>query len=82
MTDILIQCSLALFGLSAIYMATGHNARARRWAPVVGLCGQPAWLYFAATSNAWGLFLLSLVYSAVYVRGIALQWRRAAPSGA
>ena len=36
----MIQIALAFFGLTAMFMAMGHNARARRWAPVVGLCGQ------------------------------------------
>lgn len=70
----LTQLILALCGLTALWMATGNNVRARRWAPVVGLCGQPAWLYFATTAQAWVLFVLSLVYSAVYVRGIWVQW--------
>lgn len=72
-----IQFALAFFGLTALYMATGHNTRARRWAPIVGLCGQPFWLLFSAQTQAWGLFTLSLVYSGVYVRGIWLQWRAA-----
>jgi hypothetical protein len=71
----LIQIALAFFGLTALYMATGHNALARRWAPLVGLAGQPFWLVFAVQAGAWGLFALSLAYSAVYVRGAWLQWR-------
>lgn len=71
----MIQFALAVFGLSALYMATGHNARARRWAPVVGLCGQPFWILFAWQSAAWGLMALSLAYTAVYARGAWLQWR-------
>ena len=73
----MIQLALALFGLSALYMATGTNLRARRWAPVVGLCGQPFWVVFAVQADAWGLLALSLAYSAVYVRGAWVQWRRA-----
>lgn len=30
----MIQLALAFFGLTALYMATGNNARARRWAPL------------------------------------------------
>ena len=71
----MIQFALAIFGLSALFMAMGHNARARRWAPVVGLCGQPFWIAFALQSSAWGLLALSLAYSAVYVRGAWVQWR-------
>ena len=71
----MIQVALAFFGLSALWMATGPNERARRWAPVVGLCGQPFWIVFALQSSAWGLLALSLAYSAVYVRGALVQWR-------
>lgn len=73
----MIQFALAFFGLTAMWLATGTNARGRRWAPVVGLCGQPFWIVFALGTNAYGLLLLSLVYSAVYVRGIVVQWRAA-----
>ena len=72
----MIQFALAIFGLSALFMAMGHNARARRWAPVVGLCGQPFWIAFAVQASAWGLLALSLAYSAVYVRGAWVQWGR------
>lgn len=71
----LIQFALAFFGLTALWMATGHNTRSRRWAPVVGLCGQPFWLWFAISAQAWGLLVLSLAYSLVYIRGAYVQWR-------
>lgn len=71
----MIQFALAFFGLTALYMATGHNPIARRWAPLVGLCGQPFWILFSLGAEAWGLLALSLAYSAVYVRGAWLQWR-------
>ena len=71
----MIQIALAFFGLTAMFMAMGNNASARRWAPVVGLCGQPFWIAFALQSSAWGLLALSLAYSAVYVRGAWVQWR-------
>lgn len=71
----MIQFALAIFGLSALAMAMSHNARARRWAPLVGLCGQPFWVAFAVQSSAWGLLALSLAYSAVYARGAWVQWR-------
>lgn len=72
----LIQFALAAFGLAALWMATGQNAAARRWAPLVGLAGQPFWLLFAWRSEAWGLLVLSLAYSVVYARGAWVQWRR------
>jgi hypothetical protein len=72
----MIQFALAFFGLTAMFMATGHSPRARRWAPIVGLCGQPFWIAFAISTEAWGLLLLSIAYSLVYVNGIRVQWRK------
>lgn len=74
MTDALIQAALAAFGLTALWMATGRDARARRWAPIVGLAGQPFWMLFAWQSQAWGLMALSVAYTAVYIRGAITQW--------
>lgn len=69
------QVLLAFFGLTALWMATGHNLHARRWAPIVGLCGQPFWIAFALTVDAWGLLVLALAYTAVYLRAAWVQWR-------
>lgn len=71
----MIQFALAFFGLTAMWLAMGTSLRGRRWAPVIGLAGQPFWLAFAIGAEAWGLLALSLAYSAVYVRGAWLQWR-------
>jgi len=70
----MIQLALAFFGLSAMFMATGGNPDLYRWAPLVGLCAQPFWFVFAVRSKAWGLIVLSIAYSAVYVRGALIQW--------
>ncbi|MGJ7500087.1 hypothetical protein ACSFBF_06980 [Variovorax sp. ZT5P49] len=72
----MIQLALAFFGLSAMWMAMGKSMRARKFAPLVGLCGQPFWIVFAVQASAWGLLALSLAYSAVYVRGAWVQWRK------
>lgn len=72
------QLALAFFGLTALYMATGSNPRARRWAPVVGLAGQPFWVAFSMGAEAWGLLALSLAYSVVYLRGAWVQWKATA----
>ncbi|MBH2008306.1 MAG: hypothetical protein I8H71_01265 [Xanthomonadaceae bacterium] len=73
----LTQLALAFFGLSAMWLAMGTSARSRRVAPLVGLAGQPFWIAFAISAEAWGLLALSLAYSAVYVRGAWVQWRPA-----
>lgn len=69
------QVALAFFGLTALWLAMGQSECGRRWAPLVGLCGQPFWMWFAVGAQAWGLLVLSLAYTAVYVRGAWVQWR-------
>jgi hypothetical protein len=71
------QLFIALFGLSSIWMAMGKNDRLRKWAPVVGLCGQPFWAWFAIEAQAWGLGVLVVAYTLVYCRGAWVQWRSA-----
>jgi hypothetical protein len=75
MIAVILQIMLAGCGLVAMWLATGRSASARRWAPVIGLAGQPAWLAFAVGADAWGLVLLSIAYTGVYARGVWVQWR-------
>ena len=74
------QLGLAFFGLVALWMALGHSALLRRWAPIVGLAGQPFWLAFALESqragvDSRGLFVTVGCFTVVYLRGAWLQWR-------
>lgn len=68
------QLLIALFGLSSIWLAMGNNPTGRRWAPIIGLAGQPFWFAFAIDAGAWGLLALVAAYSVVYLRGIYVQW--------
>jgi hypothetical protein len=74
-----VQAGLAVFGIASLFMAMGHDERARRWAPLVGLAGQPFWLIFASRTNAWGLMFTIAAFSAVYAHGAWRQWKRPAP---
>lgn len=73
------QLFIAIFGLSSLWMALGDDPRARRWAPVVGLCGQPFWLAFAIETKGWGLGVLVAAYTVVYLRGVVVQWKGSTP---
>jgi hypothetical protein len=77
MSAALVQLCIAIFGLSALAMALGNHSRARRWAPVVGLLGQPFWFWFAWSTRGWGLMALVAAYTAVYLAGARAQWRAA-----
>jgi hypothetical protein len=68
------QLFIALFGLTSIYCAMGHNVKLRKYAPIIGLCGQPFWAYFAFQTQGWGLATLVAAYTLVYINGIRVQW--------
>jgi len=68
------QIFIALFGLGAIWMALDPDKRLHKWAPLVGLAGQPFWAAFAWETQGWGLAALVVAYTAVYARGAWVQW--------
>ena len=68
------QFLIAIFGLTSIYFAMGKNPTMRKYAPIIGLAGQPFWGYFAYKSDGWGIGLLVMAYTLVYINGIRVQW--------
>lgn len=68
------QFFIALFGLTAMWLALGKSDSQRKWAPVAGLLGQPFWMYFAVNNGGWGILILTFCYTAVYIRGFIVQW--------
>ncbi|MBW8832094.1 MAG: hypothetical protein JF606_22295 [Burkholderiales bacterium] len=54
-----------------------RHPRAARWAPLVGLYGQPAWFYYAGSKGDYELFPLCIAFTVLYVRGVYRQWSSA-----
>jgi hypothetical protein len=72
----LAQLGMSVFGLAAMAMAFSGRARLLKWAPIVGLLGQPFWALFGWLTSAWSLVFLVPAFTAVYVFGIWKQWRQ------
>lgn len=74
-----VSMLLGLFGAVTMYMSQGHSRMQRKVAPIIGLCAQGAWAWYAVLlgPKAGGLWVLVVLYACVYVRGIIVQWRRA-----
>lgn len=68
------QFLLAVFGLIALCFAMSDIPKLRKWAPVVGLAGQPFWFVATIPTQQWGMVALSVAYSLVYINGVRLQW--------
>ncbi len=73
----MIQIALAVCGLTAMFLALSEQPGRRKWAPLVGLAGQPFWFMATIPTEQWGMVALCVAYSGLYIRGIALQWRMA-----
>lgn len=49
-----------------------YDARTQRWGAIVGLLGQPAWLYLTHATGESGMFTASLFFTVCYSTGV---WR-------
>lgn len=70
------QAIIAVCGVASIWLSQSPRFGARRWAPIIGLAAQPFWLYASYQAAQWGIFALSFVYAAGWVRGINTYWVR------
>lgn len=68
------QIVIALCGIASVWLSQSPAESSRRWAPVIGLVGQPAWLISSYDAAQWGIFVLSIVYAIGWARGIRTYW--------
>ncbi|WOD12757.1 hypothetical protein RPW65_07920 [Pseudomonas sp. NyZ704] len=68
------QFGLTVFSLLAIWLTQEKRIERRRWASIFGLASQPFWFYAAISTQQWGVFILSLLYTAVWAKGFYTHW--------
>lgn len=72
------KLGIVFFSVLAAYMAMATlSPRAQRWAPVVGLAGQPFWIAFVLPlpfDDAWHLYVAILAFTAVYLQACLIRW--------
>ena len=64
------QVGIAVFGVAAIFLVTGSDARMRAAGCACGLCSQPFWLWTTWENGQWGIFALSVFYAYSWGRGL------------
>ncbi len=69
MWDLISQIAIAIFGVSSIFLV----ARKNKWGFVLGLLSQPFWYITSFIHKQWGIFFLSIAYTAVWLLGI-YEW--------
>lgn len=67
--DILSQVAIFIFGVLGVVLV----ARKNKWGFVFGLLVQPFWFITAFLNEQWGVFLVSIVYTASWSYGI-YEW--------
>lgn len=66
----LTQFMIGCLGLAAMWLSLGQDPMLRAWAPYLGLLGQPFWLHMAVTKRLWGVGIMAVAYTAVYLHAI------------
>lgn len=70
----MIQTLIVLSGVLAVALTQFTLLEHRRWAPVVGLVGQPFWLYITYSPLTWGMFVCSVLYTLIWLVGVWKLW--------
>lgn len=67
------QIAIVLFSCVSIWAL---SSRRYRLGFILGLCGQPFWIWETYTSGQWGMFLVSLWFTFHHARGWWLHTNR------
>ena len=70
------QLAILILSGSAIALIACRNPRMSRWGWIVGLAGQPFWIWETVRTGQWGMLLLSVWFGVHYARGAWYAWRR------
>lgn len=68
------QLIIGICGLTSVYLSQDPRRHWARWACIFGIAAQPAWMYATFVAEQWGIFMLSFVYLAGWMRGIRTYW--------
>lgn len=68
------QLLIALTGVLALWLATDPDRKRQAYASLLGILGQPAWLYVTWTQQSYGMFFVSVLYTLIWLRGIRNHW--------
>lgn len=68
------QIGIVFFGVLAAWLTQQANENRKKYACIFGLISQPFWVYSSIESNQWGIFLLSIIYTGVWLIGFKNYW--------
>lgn len=63
------QIFILLFGCTSIWMI-GRKESWSKYGFIIGLCGQPFWIYESIVNHQWGFLILTVWYIYSWSQGI------------
>ena len=72
--DKLCQFLMVFFSALAIYLMQQPNEQLIKYSSIVGLMGQPFWFRLCFKTKDFGLFVCSVMYTALYFYGFYNYW--------
>lgn len=73
MDKIICQIWIAVFGAASIWFVA-RKEKWKRWGYILGMIGEPAWVYTTIKHEQWGMFLLTLWYTYAWGQGVYNYW--------
>lgn len=74
MLGIISQLVIACTGMVAIYLTQQSKEYLKKYAPILGLLGQPFWYYTTLMNEQYGIFVLTLGYTYLWGLGLYNSW--------
>lgn len=71
------QLVIGTCGVATVFLSQSKDVAVQRWACVVGLVAQPAWMWSAWHAGQWAIVGLTFVYTLGWLRGVRNFWWRA-----
>ena len=68
------QAAIVIFGASAIWLSQDSREERRRYACLCGLASQPFWFWTTWHAEQYGIFAISFLYCASWMRGFHNHW--------
>ena len=69
----IVQISILVLGASNAWLLS-RKEKWRRWGYILGMMGQPFWIYSTVQNKQWGIFALALFYIYCWGQGIYNFW--------
>ena len=67
--ELVVQILIVVFSGSAIWFVNQDKSWSK-WGNVLGLIGQPLWLFTTYSNEQWGMFALTIFYIYCWAQGV------------